>query len=56
MFQPQGLSKYEIAKRKKENRKSKIVIAESYSDNIPGHKFDDLNSVLQVFNDGGYLM
>ena len=52
MFQPQGLSsKYdEIAKRrqKKENRKSKNLLTEVNSDEIPGHKFEDLDSVLQV--------
>ena len=52
MFQSQGLSsKYdEIAKRrqKKENRKSKNVLAVVNSDKIPGHKFEDLDSVLQV--------
>ena len=52
MFQSQGLSsKYdEIAKRrqKKENRKSKNVLAVVNSDEIPGHKFEDLDSVLQV--------
>ena len=59
MFQSQGLSsRYEeIAKRrqKKENRKSKNVLTEFNSDEIPGHKFEDLDSVLQVSCDGGLL-
>ena len=58
MYQPQGLSKYEeIAQRrqKKENRKSKNVLTEFNSDEVPGHKFEDLDSVLKVTSDTGLL-
>ena len=56
MYQPRGLSKYEeIAQRrqKKENRKSKNVLTEFNSDEVPGHKFEDLDSVLKVTSDTG---
>ena len=59
MFQPQGLSKYEeIAKRrlKKEKRKLKNVLMEFNSDEISGHQFEDLDSVLQVLSQGGLLI
>ena len=39
-----------MAKRrqKRENRKSKNVLTDVNSDEIPGHKFEDLDSALQV--------
>ena len=50
-FQPQSQSKFdELMKRKqkKESRKLKNVLNEFNSDEIPGHKFEDLDSVLEV--------
>ena len=45
-----------MARRKenKEKRKSKNVLTEFNSDEIPGHKFDDLDTVLQVSTSVGY--
>ena len=57
VFQPQSLSKYEEMARRKENkekRKSKNVLTEFNSDEIPGHKFEDVDTVLQVSNSFGY--
>ena len=51
LFQPQSLSKFEkMARRrqKRENRKSKNLLSEFNSEEIPGHQFD-LDAVLQVF-------
>ena len=51
LFQPQSLSKYEEMtrrKQKKESRKSKNLLSEFNSEEIPGHQFD-LDAVLQVF-------
>ena len=51
LFQPQSLSKYEEMtrrKQKRENRKSKNLLSEFNSEEIPGHQFD-LDAVLQVF-------
>ena len=50
LFQPQSLSKYEEMtrrKQKKESRKSKNLLSEFNSEEIPGHQFD-LDAVLQV--------
>ena len=55
MLQAQGLSKYDemrMRKHKKESKKSSVL----NSDEIPGHKFKDLDSVLQVLSDIGFLM
>ena len=51
LLQPPSLSKLEEMKRrrqKKENRKSKNLLSEFNSEEIPGHQFD-LDAVLQVF-------
>ena len=51
LLQPESLTKYEeMARRrqKKETRKSKHVLSEFNSGEIPGHQFD-LDAVLQVF-------
>ena len=51
LLQPQSLSKYEEMtrrKQKKESRKSKNLLSEFNSEEIPGHQFD-LDAVLQVF-------
>jgi len=53
--QPQSLSKYEeMARRKekKEKRKSKNVLTEFNSDEVPGHKFEDVDTVLQSLGIG----
>ena len=55
MLQAQGLSKYDemkMRKQKKESKKSDVL----NSDEIPGHQFQDLDSVLQVLSDIGVLM
>ena len=51
LLQPQSLSKLEEMKRrrqKKENRKSKNLLSEFNSGEIPGHQFD-IDAVAQVF-------
>ena len=55
MLQAQGLSKYDemrMRRQKKENKKVNVL----NSDEIPGHKFKDLDSVLQVLSDIVFLM
>ena len=56
MFQPQGLSKYDemrLRRQKKESKKANLL----NSDEIPGHRgHEDLDSVLQVLSDGGLPM
>ena len=55
MSQPQGPSKYDemrMRKQKKESKKANVL----KSDEIPGHQFPDLDSVLQVLSDIGFLM
>ena len=37
-----------LKKQKRESRKSKNVLSEFKSEDISGHKFEDLDSVLQV--------
>ena len=51
LLQPQSLSKYEEMtrrKQKKESRKSKNLLSEFNSEEIPGQQFD-LDALLQVF-------
>ena len=51
LLQPESLTKYEEMtrrKQKRENRKSKNLLSEFNSEEIPGHQFD-LDAVLQVF-------
>ena len=45
-----------MARRKenKEKRKSKNVLTEFNSDEVPGHKFEDVDTVLQVLTPVGY--
>ena len=55
MSQPQGPSKYDemrMRKQKKESRKANVV----NSDEIPGHQCQDLDSVLKVLSDKSFLM
>ena len=50
LLQPQSLKYEEMARRrqKKENRKSKNLLSEFNSEEIPGQQFD-LDALLQVF-------
>ena len=53
MFQAQGLSKYDemrMRRQKKESKKANVL----NSDEIPGHRFEDLDSVLQVWSYVGF--
>ena len=55
MFQAQGLSKYDEMRMRKQKKKSKKANVLN-SDQIPGHQFKDLDSVLQVLSDISFLM
>ena len=55
MSQPQDPSKYDemrMRRQKKQSKKANVI----NSDEIPGHQFQDLDSVLQVLSDIGFLM
>ena len=51
-----NLSKYEEMKKRMRQKKEKSKVTEFNSDEIAGHQFEDVDSVLQVFSQGGPLI